>query len=204
MGILMKTKLLLVVFCLGFVGMQTTSIAQPSTSSQVQEYINGIPVYRQNGCFVAPDTLEGLISTSDLVVIARINQSIEKAKPVPEVTGDGTIGAPISQVQGEIRKVFKGDLNLKGQTITIGQQATVLTAGDGKPYIRAMDNYQPFRKARYLLFLKKGFDGKTYFPIGVYYGKYNIDGTDTSEDVIRDDTFKTIRNAVKQRFKDSE
>jgi hypothetical protein len=204
MGKLMKTQLLLFVFCVGFIGLATPSIAKPPTLSNVQERINGIPVYRQSGSFIAPETLDGLINASDLVIIARIKQSIEEAKSVPEVANDGTIGAPISQVQGEIRKVFKGDLNLKGQTITIGQQAAMLTGEDGKPYIRAIDDYQPFNKGRYLLFLKKGFDGKTYFPIGVYYGKYNIDGTDTSEDVIQDNTFKTIRNAVRQRFKDSE
>ncbi|MBH8566315.1 hypothetical protein I8748_29890 [Nostoc sp. CENA67] len=200
----MKTKLLLILFCIGFVGIEAVSIAKPPTSNNVQEQINGIPVYRQSGSFIAPETLDGLISTSDLVVIAKINQSIEEAKSVPEVAADGTIGAPISQVQGEIRQVFKGNFFLKGQTITIGQQAAVLTAEDGKPYIRAIDDYQPFKKGRYLLFLKKGFDGQTYFPIGVYYGKYNIDGTDTSEDVIQDETFKNIRSAVRQRFKDSE
>ena len=200
----MKPKLLLVIFCVGFMGLPATSIAKPPTPSNVQERINGIPVYREIGCFIAPETVDGLISTSDLVVIARIKQSIEEAKSVPEVARDGTISAAISEVQGEIRKVFKGNLDLKGQTITIGQQAAVLTGKDGKRYIRAIDNYQPFNKGRYLLFLKKGFDGKTYFPIGVYYGKYNIDGTDTSEEVIQDDTFRTIRKAVRQRFNDSE
>jgi hypothetical protein len=199
----MKTKLLLAIFSIISAGMPTISIAQTPAFNNVQEHINGIPVYRQIGCFIAPETVDGLIGTSDLIVIAKIKQSIEEAKPVPQFANDGAIITTISKVQGEIGKVFKGNLNLKGQSITIGQQAAMLTDKSKKRYISTMEDYQPFKKVSYLLFLKKGLDGKTYFPVGVYYGKYNIDGTDNSEDAIRDDKFITIRKAIKQRFKAS-
>lgn len=197
----MKTKLFLAIFCISFAGLPTISIAQTPASNNVQEHINGIPVYRQIGCFIAPETVDSLIGASDLIVIAKIKQSIEEAKPVPQFTNDGAIITTISEVQGEISKVLKGNVNLKGKSIPIGQQAAMLTDKNKKRYISTIEDYRPFKKGRYLLFLKRGLDGKRYFPVGVYYGKYNIDGIDNSEDAIQDKKFITIRKAIRQRFK---
>jgi hypothetical protein len=45
---------------------------------------------------------------------------------------------------------------------------------------------------------------RTYFPIGLNYGKHNIDGMDNSEDLIKNEKYITLHRDVKQRFKDSE
>ena len=40
-----------------------------------------------------------------------------------------------------------------------------------------------------------------YFPVGLYYGQFNIDGTDQAENKIESPSFKSIRKDVMERFK---
>ncbi|MDF5736383.1 MULTISPECIES: hypothetical protein [unclassified Nostoc] len=100
-------------------------------------------------------------------------------------------------------KVFKRDPTLK--EIRLGQQAAVVQE-NGKSYIRVFDEYTPLEPGKkYVLFLRKGIDTGEglYFPTGVMYGKYNVDGGDAKEDAAFDDpTFNAIKKAVKDRFKE--
>ncbi|OYD95502.1 hypothetical protein CDG76_11160 [Nostoc sp. 'Peltigera membranacea cyanobiont' 210A] len=61
---------------------------------------------------------------------------------------------------------------------------------------------QTRKNAKYILFLKKGLNGSPlYFPVGVYYGKFNVDGTDKAENKIENSDFKLIQKDVIERFK---
>ncbi|MDF2388127.1 hypothetical protein JMG10_42280 [Nostoc ellipsosporum NOK] len=115
---------------------------------------------------------------------------------------DGEILSAVSLVNMAVKKVFKGDSNLKNQTIKIGQSVVIVGDQTGKPYIRAVESVQPFQKGRYLLFLKKGNGVDAYFVTGLFYGRHNLDGTDNSYENIDDKSYQTIRSIVRQRFQE--
>jgi hypothetical protein len=175
---------------------QSASDIQPSPVES-PEIINGMPVRRL-------EEIDGLVSASDLIVIGQIQQSLEEAEPRIIREADGAISSFSSYVNMKVKKVFKGDANLKNQTLKIGQNVVILTDNAGNPYIQAVEGASPFQKGRYLLFLRKaaaGFEG--YFPVGLYYGRHNLDGTDGSEANINDTSYQTIRRLVRERFRDT-
>ena len=177
---------------------QSTNTSHPSSI----ETINGMPVQRLQASFIAPSDVEGLIKESDLIVIGKVGQSLEEAEPLISRDADGEVSSAVSLVKMTVKKVFKGDANLKNQTIKIGQSIAILSDKTGKPYVRSVENVQPFQKGRYLLFLKKGIGVDAYFPTGLFYGRHNIDKTDNSEENIDSPSYQTIRKTVRQQFKD--
>jgi len=200
----MRIKLTIVGFLLTIVGLASTSIARNVGHERADAQINRMPMQRLSASIISPEDVDGLIAASDLIVIGKIQQSIEEAKPMILRDADGEISSATSEVQFKVQRVFKGDLNLRDREITVGQQAAILIDSNGKPYVRTIEDFQPFKKnSRYLLFLKKGFNTEAYFPTGVYFGKYNIDGTDNSEDAIQTESFQSMRKIVKERFKEN-
>ncbi|MEH2251353.1 hypothetical protein [Nostoc sp.] len=100
---------------------------------------------------------------------------------------------------------MKAAIRLANKSDCLGQQAAVVQE-NGKSYIRVFDEYTPLEPGKkYVLFLRKGIDTGEglYFPTGVMYGKYNVEGGDAKENAAFDDaTFKAIKKAVKDRFKE--
>lgn len=179
-----------------------TSQSSDNLHSASIETINGIPVQRSQVSIAGPSDVDGLIKESDLIVIGKIEQSLEEAEPIVTRATDGAISSAASLVKMTVRKVFKGDPNLKNQTIKIGQSIVILSDKRGKPYISAIETVQPYQKGRYLLFLKKGNGVDAYFAITLFYGRHNIDGTDNSEEKIDSPSYQTVRKIVRQRFKE--
>lgn len=171
-------------------------------SSSDVEMINGMRVSRSEGCFTSPTEIDGLIRESDLIVIGQIQQSLEEAEPLISQDADEGISSFDTSVSMKVMKVFKGGANLENQTIKIGQHIVIRDDNAGKPYIQALEDVYPFQKGRYLLFLKRAVGVDAYFPMGLFYGRYNLDGTDTSEEEINDESYQTIRKLVRQRFKE--
>lgn len=205
----MRVKLTIIATIVIVIGAFSTLVPKATTSQSTNnryqpsiETINRIPVQRLHASFVAPTNIDGLIQESDLIVIGKIDQSLEEAEPLISRDADGEISSAVSLVNMTVKKVFKGDSNLKNQTIKIGQSVVIVSDKTGKPYIRAVENVQPFQKGRYLLFLKKGNGVDAYFVTGLFYGRHNLDGTDNSEENIDDKSYQTIRSIVRQRFKE--
>ncbi|WP_375473201.1 hypothetical protein [uncultured Nostoc sp.] len=172
-------------------------------SSQKVETIKGLPVKRLPGSIIPIDGLDDLIAKSDLIVIGKTDKSVAEARSIIGRDREGFIATAVSEVPFKVSKVFKGDLTLK--EISLGQQAAVVPE-NWKSYIRVFDEYTPLEPGKkYVLFLRKGIatgEG-LYFPTGVMYGKYNVDGGDAREDAAFDDpTFKAIKKVVKDRFKE--
>jgi hypothetical protein len=162
---------------------------------------NGMPVYLSIGCIADLGGLDGMIAKADLIVIGKVEKTIEEAGPTIFNEAYGVFDA-VTYVPLTIKKVFKGDSTLKNKQIVLGQQAAVLKDKKGNPYVSVLEGFSPFQKGKYLLFLKRSMDGKAYFPSGVFFGKHNLDGTDPDEDKIRYEEVKRIRKIVKERFKD--
>ena len=179
-----------------------TSQSSDDPHSASIETINGIPVQRSQASFAGPSDVDGLVKGSDLIVIGKIEQSLEEAEPIVSRDVDGEISSATSLVKMTVRKVFKGDPNLKNQTIKIGQSIAILTDKTGKPYIEAIENVHPYQKGRYLLFLRKGNGVDAYFASTLFYGRHNINGTDNSEEKIDSPSYQTVRKIVRQRFKE--
>jgi hypothetical protein len=162
---------------------------------------NGMPVYLSIGCIADLGGLDGMIAQSDLIVIGKVEKTIEEAGPTILSEDDGVVDA-VTYVPLTIKKVFKGDATLKNTQIVLGQQAAILKNKKGNSYASILEGFAPFQKGKYLLFLRRSMDRKAYFPVGVFFGKHNLDGTDPDEDKTRYEEVKRIRKIVKERFKD--
>jgi hypothetical protein len=184
-------------------GQGTIPVTEISTvnNGQIQEY-KGIPVQPIMGSMVSFGGLEGMIERADLIVIGQVEKTIEETPPTIENETDGVVSA-LTYVPLTIKKVFKGDPALKNQQVVLGQQASILKDKNGKSYASIYEGFAPFQKAKYLVFLVKSMDGKAYFPVGVYYGKYNLDGLDREEAKTQNEEVKSFSKILKERFKDT-
>jgi hypothetical protein len=174
---------------------QSATIAQSAN----QETIDGMPVLRGEICFTSPTDIDGLTSEADLIVVGQIEQSLQEAEP--SVPRDDTGAIPVTYVKMGVTKVLKGNTDLENQTIKIGQHVAILNDRDGKPYIHTFTEGHPFQKGgRYLLFLNRATNGYGYFTVGLFYGRYNLDGTDTSEERIIAADYQALRIQMRELF----
>lgn len=179
----------------------TNSLAQSTEKvSASTEMVEGLTVTRTEGSIIAPKDVEDLIAKSDIIVIGKPTQSITESTPLIQRDFGGYA---ISQTEFKVQRVLKGASY--SDTLLIGQQAAIVADRiTGKSFLQVFDDYQPLVKnAKYILFLNKGLNGSAlYFPVGVYYGKFNVDGTDKAENKIENSDFKLIRKDVFERFKE--
>jgi hypothetical protein len=171
--------------------------------SRQKEMIDGLPVVRISGSIIPINDLDDLIAKSDLIVIGKTDKSIKQAIPYLPRDSEGFIYGAVSEVSFKISKIFKGDKGLK--EIRLGQQAALIEE-KGQSYIRVFDEYMPMEpNQKYILFLSKGMPGtlgeSLYFSTGVMFGKHSLENN-KEEEAFPDPTFKEIRKAVKQRFKE--
>lgn len=179
----------------------TNSLAQSTEKvSASTEMVEGLTVTRTEGSIIAPKDVEDLIAKSDVIVIGKPTQSIAESTPLIQRDFGGYA---ISQTEFKVERVLKGASY--SDTLLIGQQAAIVADRiTGKSFLQVFYDYQPLVKnAKYILFLKKGLNGSAlYFPVGVYYGKFNVDGTDEAENKIENPDFKLIRKDALERFKE--
>ncbi|MEH2282430.1 MAG: hypothetical protein V7K90_14060 [Nostoc sp.] len=181
----------------------TNSLAQSIEQVSVNtEIVEGLTVRRTEGNIIIPKDVEDLIAKSDIIAIGKATQSLPESTPLIQRDFEGYVTEAISQTEFKVQRVLKG--TSYSDTLLIGQQAAIVADRiTGKSFLQVFDDYQPLVKnAKYILFLKKGLNGsRLYFPIGVYYGKFNVDGTDQAENKIENSDFKLIRKDVIERFK---
>ncbi len=161
---------------------QENHIQQPQKSSIPVEQIDGINVLRTPGQIVAPRSFEAMVESADLIVIGRPSQSLTESTAIVKRDSAGYLDSAVSQTEFKVSRILKGQVDSK--KIFVGQQAAIVKEnGDVSPLVVILEDYQPLVKnAKYILFLKKGLDGRAwYFPIGVYFGKINLDGNDQGE-----------------------
>jgi hypothetical protein len=177
---------------------------QPKQSLQKQkETIDGLPVRRRTGDIITVANIDELIEKSEIIAIGRTEKSIGEAKATIPRDSEGFIYAPFSEVPFKVLKVFKGDKKLK--EIRVGQTAAVVQEGD-RQFVLVFDSYMPMEpNQKYVLFLQKGIPGSPgedlYFSTSVMFGQHNLENN-REEEAFGDPTFKQIRKAVKERFKE--
>ncbi|MEH1998612.1 MAG: hypothetical protein V7L00_07625 [Nostoc sp.] len=180
----------------------TNSLAQSTEKVSVNtEIVEGLTVTRTEGNIIVPKDLEDLIAKSDIIAIGKPTESITESTPLIQRDFGGYVTEAISQTEFKVQRVLKGASY--SDTLLIGQQAAIVADRiTGKSSLQVLEDYQPLVKnAKYILF-QKGLNGSPlYFPVGVYYGKFNVDGTDQAENKIEDLDFKLIRKDVIERFK---
>jgi hypothetical protein len=166
------------------------------------ETIDGMPVHRYEGCFSSiPSDIDALKNEADLIVIGQIEQSLDEAEPLIGRAFDGQISSFASFSNMHVTKVFKGDTNLKNQSIKVGQSLVIVNDNPRKPYIQALLDVYPFQKSgKYLLFLKRAVSVEGYSPLGTFFGRYNLDGTDTSEERIDSPEYQALRKLIREQF----
>jgi len=208
MGKLMKARFVSLVTLAALLGAVTLTpkavVSQAVSPSHVQqiETIDGLPVVRSMASYYGPTDINGLIKDSDLVVIGKIEQSLEEAEPLIGRDSEGGISSANSLVNMTVKKVFKGSPSLKNQTIKVGQSIAIVKEPGKKTYIQGIENVAPYQKGRYLLFLTKANGADAYFANTLFYGRHNLDGTDTSEEKINSPSYQELRKLVRQRLKD--
>jgi hypothetical protein len=182
-------------------------LTQPSTEveeSHGLSMIDGVPVFRDMGSSNAPSDMAGLTKRADLIVVVKIQQNLWESKPYIIRDSDGGISAYASFTQASIRKVIKGDPNLRGKSIPIAQEIVVDKNKLGLPLIRAVEMTEPLvKEGRYIMFLEKTIGVEGYSQIGIF-GKYNTDGLDKSEDQMKSAYFQEMRRNVQQQIKDDQ
>lgn len=198
------TIAVIAVFGAGLVTANNTSnsLGQTTEISASTEVIQGLTVTRIEANIIAPKDIEDLIAKSDIIAIGKPTQSITESTPIIQRDSGGYVTEAISQTEFKVQRVLKGASY--SDTLLIGQQAAIVAdSHTAKTFLQVFDGYQPLVKnAKYILFLKKGLNGSPlYFPVGVYYGKFNVDGTDQAENKIENSNFKLIRKNVIERFK---
>jgi hypothetical protein len=174
----------------------------PGVMAKQIEKIEGFEVFRIDGSIIAPENLDEMVKTSDLIVVGKPLQTVAESTPLVKTDSEGYIYEAISQTQFRVSQVFKGTLSSK--VISIGQQAAIVRDKGYSSYaMRVFDSYQPLVKdAKYILFLKKGLNGSPlYFSAGVYYGTINTDGKDEGEKKMTiSQDLKEVREAVFRRY----
>jgi hypothetical protein len=214
--LIMKQKFLSLVFFAGIIFLLYPAFGRIAVSGQKPTVVKkstyyhghfqtykGIPVRLTMGSLTPVGGVDGMIAQSDLIVIGKVEKTIEEAGPTILAEIDGVADA-VTYVPLTIKKVFKGDPALKNTQIVLGQQAAVLKDKKGNPYASILEGFAPFQKGKYLLFLRRSADGKSYFPAGVFFGKHNLDGTDPDEEKTSYEEIKNIRKTVKEKFKDDQ
>jgi hypothetical protein len=186
-------------------GEVSSVINMPKTNHipRQQEMIDGLPVMRTFGSIITPDNIDDMISKSEIIVIGKTDKSVRQAISTLPRNSDGVIYSAFSEVPFKVTKVFKGDKDLK--EIRVGQLAALIEE-KGQSYIRAIEDYMPMEpNQKYVLFLQKGMPGtlgeKLYFSTGVIFGQHNLENN-KEEEAFTEPTFKEIRKAVKERFKE--
>ncbi len=212
MGELMKKRIYfttiaaIAVFVAGLVMTNNTTNGAAQSTEKVfasTEIIEDLTVIRVEGDIIIPKDIEDLIAKSDIIVIGKPTQSIAQSTPLIQRDSEGYVSVAISQTEFKVQLAIEGASS--SDTLLIGQQAAIVPdKNTAKSVLRVFDDYQPLVKnAKYILFLKKGLNGSPlYFPVGVYYGKFNIDGTDSAENQIESPHLKLIRKDVMERFKE--
>ncbi len=212
MGELMKKRIYfttiaaIAVFGVGLVITNNTTNGAAQSTEKVfasAEIIEDLTVTRVEGSFIAPKDIEDLIAKSDIIVIGKPTQSIAESTPLIQRDSEGYVTEAISQTEFKVQLAIEGAS--PSDTLLIGQQAAIIPdKNTAKSVLQVFDDYQPLVKnAKYILFLKKGLNGSPlYFPVGLYYGQFNIDGTDSAENQIESPHFKSIRKDVMERFKE--
>jgi hypothetical protein len=170
---------------------------------QKRETIAGLPARRVSGDIITVANIDELIGKSEIIAIGKTDKSIREAKAILPRDSDGFIYAPFSEVPFKVQKVFKGDKKLK--EIRVGQAAAVIQEGE-KQFVRIFDGYTPMEpNQKYVLFLQKGMPGTAgedlYFSTSVMFGQHNLENN-KEQAAFPDLTFKEIRKAVKERFKE--
>jgi hypothetical protein len=158
------------------------SVPPTEQPSKLAEKIEGFNVVRNSGQIYAPRDLEEMVNKADLVVIGKPSQGIAESTTIIKRDSAGYLNSAVSQTKFKVSRVLKGKLD--SENILVGQQAAIVKEKDDASYtMLLLEDYQPLVKnAKYILFLKKGLDGKPwYFPLGVYFGKINLDGKDQAE-----------------------
>jgi hypothetical protein len=212
--LIMKQKLVSLMFVTGIIfllypawGRITISAQKPTVVKRSTYYHGHLQTYRGRtvqltmGSLTPVGGVDGMIAQSDLIVIGKVEKTIEEAGPTILAEIDGVSDA-VTYVPLTIKKIFKGDPALKNTEIVLGQQAAILKDKKGNSYASVLEGFAPFQKGKYLLFLRRSMDGKAYFPVGVYFGKHNLDGTDPEEEKTSREEIKSIRKVVKEKFKD--
>ncbi|MEH1927694.1 hypothetical protein [Nostoc sp.] len=205
MRIYFTTIVVIAIFGAGVVTANNTTKSLAQSTEKVSastEMIEGLTVTRTEGSIIVPKDIEDLIAKSDIIAIGKPTQSITESTPLIQRDLEGYVTQAISQTKFKVQRVLKGALY--SDTLLIGQQAAIVADRiRGKSFLQVFEDYQPLVKnAKYILFLKKGLNGSPlYFPVGVYYGKFNVDGTDQAENKIENSDFKLIQKDVIERFK---
>lgn len=120
------------------------------------------------------ETYEALQNAADLVVVGKAFGSIKEAERVAGDTGTA-MGDLQSITTFRVEKVLKGDENLR--EVRVLQDACYR---ENKVY--RLEEYAPIvEKREYELFLQKTDLPGVFGILGVYQGKFNLDGTDNLE-----------------------
>ncbi len=166
-------------------------------------YASPMKIQRIQATYAGYSSVEELSEYSDMIIIATPLKEFEECPPAIKYNPDGRIEDEYTVSPFEVKKVIKGDSELK--SVDILQPAAIIENALGKKVLRITGDYYTVMKKgeSYLLFLKKVQEEGFYSVVSLEYGKYNLDGGDQDEMNIteKSDKFKKVKDMAKTRFK---
>ncbi|RCX14800.1 hypothetical protein DFR58_11434 [Anaerobacterium chartisolvens] len=166
-------------------------------------YASPMKIQRIKAAYAGYSSIEELSEYSDMVIIATPLKEFEECPPTIKYNPDGRIEDEYTVSPFGVKKVIKGDSQLKSADIL--QPAAIIENALGKKVLRITGDYYTVMKKgeSYLLFLKKVEEEGFYSVVSLEYGKYNLDGGDQDEMSITEKSgkFKKVKDMAKARFK---
>ncbi|RCX13859.1 hypothetical protein DFR58_11695 [Anaerobacterium chartisolvens] len=127
------------------------------------------------------NSVEELNSKASLIIIGSPEEDFLSCKPIIEYNDSGRYGQFYTMRKLKVDRVLKGDK--KYESIEVVETAAAIN-NDPLKYqkdIMTIEDYRVMEKGKkYILFLDKNEAGQNYI-VGVYQGKFNLDGQDTVE-----------------------
>ncbi|QOT00353.1 hypothetical protein JNUCC42_06420 [Brevibacterium sp. JNUCC-42] len=148
--------------------------------------------------------VEALENEAEYIVVGHLEKDFSEYEPTFNYSSVGRIGEFYTKTDVIIDKTLKGETDTK--VIPVLQDAAYVDSpSKHQDDLLTIEGYAPMEKGReYLLFLSKANDGQSYNVLGVYQGKFDIDGSDSKERGFSSENshYQNLKDEVIEKYKD--
>ncbi|TPG69296.1 hypothetical protein EEL31_12700 [Brevibacillus laterosporus] len=150
------------------------------------------------------ENVEALEKEAEYIVVGHLEKNFSEYEPTFNNTSVGRVGEFYTKTDIIIDKSLKGDTDTK--VIPVLQAAAyVESSSKYQDDLETIEGFTPMEKGKeYLLFLKKAHDGQSYSLLGVYQGKFDINGSDGKEQAFASENshYQNLKDEVEEKYKD--
>ncbi|QOS99948.1 hypothetical protein JNUCC42_04110 [Brevibacterium sp. JNUCC-42] len=150
------------------------------------------------------ENVAALEKEAEYIIVGHLEKDFSEYEPTFNYSSVGRIGEFYTKTDVIIDKTLKGETDTK--IIPVLQDAAYIdNPTKYKDDLLTIEGFTPMEKGReYLLFLSKTNDGKSYNLLGVYQGKFDINGSDSKERGFASENshYQNLKDEVIEKYKD--